>query len=138
MFDIGWSEILIVAIVAVAILGPKDFLQMMRMVGKYLNAAKRTVAELHRHIDDVGRETEIAEINAMRTDFENVQKTVRESVDNVFTPVSTSHTTANEKKTVSKNSKNNPLKKKTQSTREKDALSPPKKKLKKEMKNKIS
>ena len=40
MFDIGWSELLVLAAVAIIFVGPKDLPRMMRTVGQYVSKAR--------------------------------------------------------------------------------------------------
>ena len=46
MPTIGWFEILIIVIVAIVVLGPKDFPIMLKKVGSWIGSAKRYVNDL--------------------------------------------------------------------------------------------
>ncbi|HML42661.1 MULTISPECIES: Sec-independent protein translocase protein TatB [Hyphomicrobium] len=59
MFEIGWSEILIVALVALVVVGPKDLPVLLRTIGRYAGMAKRTVASLREQIDATVREADL-------------------------------------------------------------------------------
>ena len=58
MFDIGWSEILIIAVVAIVVVGPKDLPRMLRAFGKTLGQVRRTANDFKRQFDDALREAE--------------------------------------------------------------------------------
>ena len=72
MFDIGFSEIILIAVVALLVVGPKEFPPLVRNVGKWVGAIRRTVnsvktefeQEVHK-ADEIKRlmerEVEIAE-----------------------------------------------------------------------------
>jgi sec-independent protein translocase protein TatB len=62
MFDIGWSELLVIAVVAIIVVGPKDLPRMMRSFGAYAGKLRRMAAEFQRQFDDAMREAEIEEV----------------------------------------------------------------------------
>ena len=43
MLDIGWSELLVIAVVAIVVVGPKDLPRMMRTVGFYAGKVRRAM-----------------------------------------------------------------------------------------------
>ena len=63
MLDIGWSELLVIAIVAVVVVGPKDLPRLMRTVGRYTSKARGLAREFRASFEELGRETELEEIN---------------------------------------------------------------------------
>jgi sec-independent protein translocase protein TatB len=62
MFDIGWSELLVIAVVAVIVIGPKDLPRVMRTVGHYAGKLRRAAADFQRQFEEAMRETEIDEV----------------------------------------------------------------------------
>ena len=62
MFDIGWSELLVIAVVAIIVVGPKDLPRMMRTFGSYAGKLRRMAADFQRQFDDAMREAEIEEV----------------------------------------------------------------------------
>lgn len=62
MFDIGWSEILLVAVVALLVIGPKDLPKVLRQMGRMTRAARRLMGELRGGVDDLLREAELDEL----------------------------------------------------------------------------
>lgn len=62
MFDIGWPELMIVMIVALIVIGPKDLPKALRQLGKWVGAARRMSSEFHKHVDDIVRETELEDV----------------------------------------------------------------------------
>ena len=53
MPQIGWFEILIVVVVAIFIIGPKDFPIMLKKIGSWIGAFKNYFSEVQRDITDV-------------------------------------------------------------------------------------
>lgn len=62
MFDIGWSEMLVIAVVAIVVIGPKDLPKAMRTVGQWLGAARRVARDFKDSVDDMVRESELDEL----------------------------------------------------------------------------
>jgi sec-independent protein translocase protein TatB len=56
MFDIAWSELLLVAVVAILVVGPKELPGMLRSLGRMLGKLRRTADEFRKHFDDAVRE----------------------------------------------------------------------------------
>ncbi len=62
MFDIGWSELLVIVVVAVVVVGPKDLPRMMRTVGQWAGRARSMADQFRRSFDDMARQTELDEL----------------------------------------------------------------------------
>jgi sec-independent protein translocase protein TatB len=62
MFDIGWPELLIVAVLVIVVVGPKDLPRVMRTVAHYLGKAKSMTREFRGYVDDMVRESDLDEI----------------------------------------------------------------------------
>jgi sec-independent protein translocase protein TatB len=62
MFDIGWSELLVIAVVAIVVIGPKDLPKFMRSVGHYAGKLRRAAADFQRQFDEAMRESEVEEV----------------------------------------------------------------------------
>lgn len=57
MFDIGWSELLLIGIVALIVVGPKDLPVMFRTLGRFTAKARSMGREFQRAMDDAARES---------------------------------------------------------------------------------
>lgn len=62
MFDIGWTEITVILIIAIIVIGPKDLPRVMRTVGEWVGRAKAMTREFRGHVDDMVRDTELSEL----------------------------------------------------------------------------
>jgi sec-independent protein translocase protein TatB len=71
MFEIGWSEILVIAVVAIVVIGPKDLPRAMRVVGQWAGKAKRMGREFQNQFNEALAE---AELDGMRKDIEEIAK----------------------------------------------------------------
>ena len=57
MPTIGWFEILIIVVIAIIILGPKDFPLMLKKVGSWIGSAKRYVNSVQNEVSSITEET---------------------------------------------------------------------------------
>lgn len=62
MLDIGWSELLIIAVVAIIVIGPKDLPRVLRNLGRAVGAVRRTAGEFRAQFEDAVRESELDEL----------------------------------------------------------------------------
>jgi len=53
MPQIGWFEILIIVVLAILIIGPKDFPVMLKKIGRWVSSFKNYFSEVQRDITDV-------------------------------------------------------------------------------------
>jgi len=64
MFDIGWSELFFIVLVAVVVVGPKDLPKMMRTIGRWTGRARAMADQFRRSFDDMARQSELEEMRA--------------------------------------------------------------------------
>ena len=57
MPTIGWFEILIIVVVAIIILGPKDFPLMLKKVGSWIGSVKRYVSNVQNEVTSITEDT---------------------------------------------------------------------------------
>ncbi len=62
MFDIGWTEILILATVCLFVIGPKDIPKFLGYVGKVLAKIRFITSEFRESVDDAIRNSELEDI----------------------------------------------------------------------------
>lgn len=75
MFGIDWSEFLVVAIVAVIAIGPKDIPHALYKAGKFIRKIKKLSGEFQKSLDEVMTEGELEDIarEANKPGAENIQ-----------------------------------------------------------------
>lgn len=116
MFDIGWSELILIGVVALIAIGPKELPGVLRMVGQWMGKARKMAAEFQGQFQEAMREAEMAdlkksfdEVKEAATGFTgtnvmtSLQKDVSDAlrVDALDKPAETSETTAIEPPTTS-------------------------------------
>jgi sec-independent protein translocase protein TatB len=62
MFDIGWSELLIIGIVALIVIGPKELPGALRALGQWMGKIRRMASEFQNQFHEAMREAELADL----------------------------------------------------------------------------
>jgi sec-independent protein translocase protein TatB len=102
MFDIGWTEMLVIAIVMIVVVGPKDLPKMLRTFGRTTTKLRGMAADFQKQFNDALKEAELddvkksvdslrslnpaAEIKKQLNPFEQAAADVRSGVDAVMKP----------------------------------------------------
>lgn len=64
MLDFSWSHILILLIVALVVVGPKDLPRLMRIMGQWMGKARRMAEQFRASFDEMARQSELEELRA--------------------------------------------------------------------------
>ena len=95
MFDISFTEILVIAIIALVILGPERLPQVARTLGHLFGRAQRYVNDVK---SDIHREMELDELRKLKTSVQeaahSLEKTVRAEINQLQSVTETESTTA--------------------------------------------
>lgn len=83
MLDLGWTELAIVAVIALMVIGPKDLPKVLRTLGQWTRRLRGLAREFQGHIDDVIRDSELEDVRdglkkARRT---NIGESINKMVD---------------------------------------------------------
>src|SRR6266436_5377680 len=62
MFDIAWSELIVIIVVALVVVGPKDLPRLMRTAGQWAGRARAMADQFRRSFDDMARQSELDEL----------------------------------------------------------------------------
>jgi sec-independent protein translocase protein TatB len=62
MFDIGWGELVVIGIVALIAIGPKELPGVLRMVGQWVGKIRRMAGEFQNQFHEAMREAELSEL----------------------------------------------------------------------------
>ena len=83
LFDIGWSELLLIGVVALIFIGPKDLPRALRVAGYWFRKAQNLSREFQSSVDQMIREAELDEMREQlkkATEFD-IEKEFQKTVD---------------------------------------------------------
>src|SRR5262245_5386786 len=93
MFDIGWSELLVIGVVALIFIGPKELPTVLRTVGQWVTKIRRMASEFQSQFHEAMREAEMADLKKQVDDLGNTTSnltsfdpigSVRKELEGVF------------------------------------------------------
>jgi sec-independent protein translocase protein TatB len=85
MLDLAWSEIALILLVALVVIGPKELPNAIRGVAEFIRKARQMASEFQVHVDEMMRESKLDEvkkqIDEVRTGIYDVKRDVERSID---------------------------------------------------------
>ncbi|WP_064696013.1 Sec-independent protein translocase protein TatB [Rhizobium aegyptiacum] len=83
MFDIGWTELLVIAVVLIVVVGPKDLPPMLRAFGKMTQRARKVAGDFRAQFDEALREAELDDVRQTISDAQrlNPVNSLREAMN---------------------------------------------------------
>ena len=78
MFDIGWSELVVIAVVALIAIGPKELPGVLRTVGQYMGKIRRMASEFQGQFQEAMREAEMADLKKSVDEMTDAAKGITE------------------------------------------------------------
>src|SRR4029077_17682817 len=71
MFDIGWGELVVIGIVALIAIGPKELPTVLRTLGQYMGKVRRMASEFQGQFQEAMREAEMADLKKQAEDLKS-------------------------------------------------------------------
>ncbi len=81
MFDIGWSELLVIGVVALIAIGPKELPGVLRSVGHWMGKIRRMASEFQGQFNEAMREAEMSDLKKHADDLNDVTKQLTSGID---------------------------------------------------------
>lgn len=83
MFDIGWSEMAVIALVALIVFGPKELPNVLRTGAKWLKTARKMAREFQNGVDQLVREAELDDAKKLVVDAQRggVSRMIEKTID---------------------------------------------------------
>ena len=78
MFDVGFSELIVIGVVALVVIGPERLPKVARTVGVLVGRLQRYVTQVKA---DINREMEMAELGKVKQEFENAARSFQTEVE---------------------------------------------------------
>jgi sec-independent protein translocase protein TatB len=83
MFDFAWSEIALIAAVALVVIGPKDLPVALRAISGFVKKARRMAGEFQTHVDEMMRDADMKDVKDSFNQIRNFdfRGTVEKAID---------------------------------------------------------
>ena len=83
MFDLGWQEFMLIALIALIVVGPKDLPRVIRAVSQGIRRVRGFAREFHSSLEEVAREAELDDIRKQARDLANegLDESLRKDLD---------------------------------------------------------
>ena len=94
MFDVGFWEIAIIALIALIILGPERLPRAARTIGLWVGKARRTLSEVKRDIDRELDASELKNIKNIKDDLQDTKNIFEDAASTLNETASTLNETA--------------------------------------------
>src|SRR3954452_1094585 len=99
MFDIGWSEIAVIVVVALIVIGPKDLPKVLKTIGIWVRKARMLTRDFQNSVDEMIREADLEDVRRQANELRtmNLAKEVEKTIDpsgslrDAFDPNITAH-----------------------------------------------
>jgi sec-independent protein translocase protein TatB len=84
MFDLEWSKLLVIGVVALLVIKPKDLPKALRTLGQWVRHARQVAAEFQTSVEQMAREAELADV---KKDIEDATRQVTADIEKSLDPV---------------------------------------------------
>ena len=88
MFDIGFSELVVIGLIALIVLGPQRLPEVARTAGRWVGKARRFVESVKRDIDQEINSEDLAAFKDMRNELSETRSLLQKSADDTLTSLS--------------------------------------------------
>ena len=84
MFDIGFSELLVVALVGLIVIGPKRLPEVARTAGQWVAKVRRFVSDVKQDIDREMQQAELNELRNLKQELDETRRVVEQTSSNLI------------------------------------------------------
>jgi sec-independent protein translocase protein TatB len=81
MFDFSWGELLLIGVVALIVIGPKELPGVLRMIGQWVGKIRRMAAEFQSQFQEAMREAEMADLRKQVDELNNAARGLTRQFD---------------------------------------------------------
>jgi sec-independent protein translocase protein TatB len=80
LFDIGWTEMLVLGVVILLVVGPRELPSLLRTMGQYVGKFRQIASEFRGQMDDMGRDilTGVSSELGDEVDIKKLKKSLQE------------------------------------------------------------
>ena len=83
MFSFGWGEILLIFLVIIIVVGPKDIPKFLRQIGNLSKSIKKISREFKSSLNQIAEETDLKDVKNSITDIADINKDLDDIVESV-------------------------------------------------------
>jgi len=87
MFDIGFSELVLIALLALIVLGPKRLPEVARAAGKGLGKLRRFMSDVKQDLDRELHTSELAELRKLKEELHDTRRQIEESSSQLYNTI---------------------------------------------------
>lgn len=81
MLDIGWTELLVIGVIALLVVGPKDLPRVLRYIGYWMGKARSMAREFQKAIDQYAKEADLEDVKkAVQTPY-RAKSAIKNAID---------------------------------------------------------
>jgi len=110
MFDVSFSELLVIAVVALLVIGPEKLPKVARTVGAFIGRMQRYIAQVK---EEVNREMRFEELQKLQQEIKQSVESTQTSIGEQVTEIKNSLTETEQKAPIASKSKSTKSKKAT-------------------------
>lgn len=82
MFDVGWSELVVIGVVSLVVIGPKELPGVIRNVGRAVAKLRTMAGDFRNQFDDAMREAELSDVQKTFTDAKDMASSAVQAATN--------------------------------------------------------
>jgi len=86
MFDIAWTEMLVLAVIIIVVVGPRDLPKVMRAIGGFMRKARALASQFQSDMDQLARESEIDELRKQARAYQDKFRQPMRELDKLVDP----------------------------------------------------
>ena len=81
MFSFGWSEIALIVIVVIIVVGPKEIPNLLKQIGSFTKSLKKISRDFKNSLNELAVENDLKDVKKSISDLKNIKKNLDPTVD---------------------------------------------------------
>ena len=81
MFSFGWSEITLIVIVVIIVVGPKEIPNLLKQIGTFSKSLKKISRDFKNSLNELAEENDLKDVKKSISDLKNIKKNLDPTVD---------------------------------------------------------
>ena len=81
MFSFGWSEIALIVIVVIIVVGPKEIPNLLKQIGSFTKSLKKISRDFKNSLNELAEENDLSDVKKSISEIKNIQKNLDPTVD---------------------------------------------------------